>query len=162
MEQKSIGANSLKKAFDAVVALFREDIEIDPMEATEGLGRALQLAALSPESREVCGSSRRAWKSTTLSMPSCGTTVWRRIMKDGTFPPVSFLGTIGMLLPRIEADATKLMSISNVTEVGDRRLNSTVHLPTYNKLISEEALALQACLEPGPVCPGPAKRGVEA
>ncbi len=40
------------------------------------------------------------------------------------------------LLPRIEALAIKLMALAN--------LNRTIHLPTYNRLIGEAALAMRA------------------
>jgi len=83
-------------------------------------------------------------------------------MSDGKVPvDLKFINSARALVPRIEKvisssvykfprpsishvnsfyqAATKLMSLSN--------LNRTVHLPTYNKLIGEEALNLNADLK---------------
>ena len=63
-------------------------------------------------------------------------TFWGRIVKDGKVPvDLKFINASRALIPRIEKAATKLMSLAN--------LNRTVHLPTYNKLIGEEALNLK-------------------
>lgn len=58
-------------------------------------------------------------------------------MRTGAWPPTArFLHAA--LRPRVEALATKLMSLSN--------LNRTVHLPTYNRLLGVASLDLQADL----------------
>jgi len=70
-------------------------------------------------------------------------TFWSRIMKDGKVPvDLKFINSARALVPRIEKAAMKLMSLSN--------LNRTVHLPTYNKLIGEEALNLSAEISSAP------------
>ena len=51
-------------------------------------------------------------------------------MKEGKKP--SLVKAFDPFVPKIERMATKVMSLAN--------LNRTVHLPTYNKLIGEEAL----------------------
>jgi len=64
-------------------------------------------------------------------------TFWCQIMKEGKVPvDLQFINTARALVPRIDQAATKLMALAN--------MNRTVHLPTYNKLIGEEAQKLSA------------------
>ena len=64
---------------------------------------------------------------------------WAGVMETGEASGMHYFLTstpAKALIPRIERGALRLRSLAD--------LNRTVHLPTYNKLIGEEALALQA------------------
>jgi hypothetical protein len=64
--------------------------------------------------------------------------VVRKIMLSGSASVLGdykFMQTASPLFVRFEALATKLMSLAH--------LNRTVHLPTYNRLIGEAALAIR-------------------
>ena len=65
-------------------------------------------------------------------------TVIGRMMKEGKAPEEALIRIPAMRYMRadLEATATKLSSLSN--------LNRTVHLPSYNKLIVDATLELNA------------------
>ena len=61
--------------------------------------------------------------------------VWAKLMRDGKITTeCAFLRCIKPLFPKIDKAANRLLMLAN--------LNRTVHLPTYNKLIREQAVAL--------------------
>jgi len=117
-----------------------DKLDIDVDQTISEIGKVLERSTLSREGRQ---SLIRAL--TQCSVPSDAVhqllalrmrTFWGRIMKDGKVPvDLKFINASRALIPRIEKAATKLMSLAN--------LNRTVHLPTYNKLIGEEALNLK-------------------
>jgi hypothetical protein len=60
------------------------------------------------------------------------------IIKEGTFPPsgVDTVRAYKEVVPRIEKTAKEIAGLCN--------LNRTVHLPTYNRVITDEAARLRA------------------
>ena len=63
------------------------------------------------------------------------------IMHDGKLPDnLALAKNIKPLVPIIEKTASKLLSLSN--------FNRTIHLPTYNKLIHDEATTSASTIAP--------------
>eukprot|EP00291_Cryptomonas_curvata_P026192 CAMPEP_0172174800 /NCGR_PEP_ID=MMETSP1050-20130122/13871_1 /TAXON_ID=233186 /ORGANISM="Cryptomonas curvata, Strain CCAP979/52" /LENGTH=643 /DNA_ID=CAMNT_0012846827 /DNA_START=422 /DNA_END=2354 /DNA_ORIENTATION=- len=142
------GVTSTKNIADTEVLASISDLfvsdsksEIDVDQTVMDIGKALERTSMSPESR-----SKLTRALTQCAAPSDAVhqllaqrirTFWTQIMKEGKVPvDMQFINAARVLIPRIDQAATKLMALAN--------MNRTVHLPTYNKLIGEEAQKLSA------------------